>query len=398
MLKNNKNGFKFVHCSKSLRIIAFFAAALIFAGALCGCGSSDVYEMRESFSASDAASEMGIGINLGNTFEAFYSSEDNLCAFSSPVGDGDFSNYETCWGAVETTREIIDGMRDSGFKTVRVPVYWGNGMENDGSFTVSKKLLNRVEEVVKWVLEDGMYCVINMHHYDERLITHLEREEAVSAAKTVWEQVAEHFRDYGDRLIFEGYNEYLGAVKEGLNATDQEKFDYCNEMNQVFVDAVRGTGGNNSERILIASGYNTNIDKTTSEGFRTPNDSAKDKLMVSVHYIDNSMYWSKQIGSESWHDYIYYECDRLKSSFTEKGIPVFVGETTSGYVGNMAGNSEYGSSQDCIRELIRIAKEEYGFIPVFWDTNNADGSSFYNRYEYRITDEENAETVRKYGK
>ena len=82
-------------------------------------------------------------------------------------------------------------MRDAGFKTVRIPVYWGNGMENDSSYAVSKKLLKRIEQVVKWVLQDGMYCVINMHHYDERLIIKLDREDAVNAAKTVWKQVAE---------------------------------------------------------------------------------------------------------------------------------------------------------------------------------------------------------------
>ena len=379
---------------RQLKITAVLFAALML---LSGCKVGKIYEMRENFSAADAAAEMGIGLNLGNTFESFFGGEENLCALSSVVGEGEIIDYETCWGAIETTREIIDGMRDAGFKTVRIPVYWGNGMENDGTFTVSKKLLKRVEQVVKWVLQDGMYCVINMHHYDERLILKLEREDTVNAAKTVWKQVAEHFKDYGDRLIFEGYNEYLGSVKEGTNATDAERFDYCNELNQVFVDTVRATGGNNSERILIASGYNTNIDKSTTEAFVMPTDSASGKLMVSVHYIDHNMNWQRQIGSERWHDYIYYECDKLKECFADKGIPVFVGETTSDYGVNLVDDSVYGDQQDCIRELIKIARQEYGFIPVFWDTNNADGSSFYSRYQCKISDEKNAETVKMYG-
>lgn len=342
---------------------------------LSGCGLSrdGVYEMREDFTAWEAAEEMGVGINLGNTFEAFSADDRNRCAFSSKVGEGRVIDYETCWGAIETTREMIDGMRDSGFNTVRIPVYWGNGMADDGTFTVSKSLMKRVEQVVKWVLQDGMYCVINMHHYDEQLVLSLGREEATEAAKTVWTQVAQHFKDYGDHLIFEGYNEYLGFVKEGTEASDAEKFDYCNELNQVFVDAVRATGGNNAERILIASGYNTNIDKSTTPAFVMPTDTVENKLMVSVHYIDNNMNWSKQIGGQTWHDYSVAQCELLKDRFTDNGIPVFVGECTGSYIGRMVSNAEYGRSQDCIRELIRIAREEYGFIPVFWDTNTSRG-------------------------
>ncbi len=365
------------------------------------CGSepaADIYSMRDGLTAKDIVAEMGIGINLGNTFEAYYNDDSNMCGFSQVVGDGDSIDYETCWGAIETTREMIDGMKESGFKTVRIPVFWGNGMADGSDFKISESVIGRVEQVVKWALEDGLYVVINMHHYDERLIMFLDREEAVAAAGKVWSQVAEHFKDYGDHLIFEGYNEYLGGVKEGTNASDAEKFDYCNEMNQIFVDSVRATGGNNAERILIASGFNTNIDRTTDLRFKMPEDTAENKLMVSVHYIDNNMYWSNQIGSETWHDYAESQCKLLRDRFSLAGIPVFVGETTAGYDGRMSSDNSYGSSQDCIRELIRMAKEEYGFIPVFWDTHHSDGTAFYDRVNCKITDSENAATVKKYGK
>lgn len=388
--------------SKFTRLTSLTLVFVLLLSLLSGCGSApaaaDIYSMREGLKATDIVEEMGLGLNLGNTFEAYYNDDTNMCGFSQVVGDGEPGDYEGCWGAVETTREIIDGIRDSGFKTLRVPVFWGNGMADGSDFKVSSEVIDRVEEVVKWALEDGLYVVINMHHYDERLIMFLDREDAVAAAGKVWTQVAEHFKDYGDHLIFEGYNEYLGGVKVGTDAPDSEKFDYCNEMNQIFVDSVRATGGNNAERILIASGFNTNIDRTTSDGFKMPTDSAENKLMVSVHYIDNNMYWSNQIGSKNWHDYSVAQCELLKNRFTAEGIPVFVGECTGGYSGRMVSSSEYGSSQDCVRELIRLAKEDYGFIPVIWDTHNSDGSSFYNRIKCEVSDSENAETVRKYGK
>lgn len=384
---------------KKRRLSSLLLALIITSSLFSGCGAKnkEIYMMREGLTANDVVEEMGIGINLGNTFEGYYSNDSNMCSFSQIIGEGKPINYETCWGAIETTREMIDGMRDSGFKTVRIPVFWGDGMENDGTFTVNKDYIKRIEEVAKWVLEDGMYCVINMHHYDERLIMFLDREDAVAAAGKVWTQIAEHFKNYGDHLIFEGYNEYLGMPRKGTELSDDERFDYCNEMNQIFVDSVRATGGNNSERILIASGFNTNIDRTTDMRFKMPVDTAEDKLMISVHYIDNNMYWSNQIGSDTWHEYSIAQCELLKNRFTAEGVPVFVGETTTGYNGRMSDNSTYGTSGDCIRELIRIAKEEYGFIPIFWDVHKTEGTSFYNRNECKISSSIDAETVIMYG-
>ena len=175
---------------KTGRVFAAALAAVMALTALTGCGAknSEIYSMREDLSALGAAEEMGIGINLGNTFEAYFNDDSNMCGFSQVVGDGEPVNYETCWGAIETTREMIDGMRDSGFKTVRIPVFWGNGMADGTDFKVNEKYIDRVEEVVKWALEDGLYVVINMHHYDERLIMFLDRKQAVDAAKKVWTQ------------------------------------------------------------------------------------------------------------------------------------------------------------------------------------------------------------------
>ena len=79
-----------------------------------------------SMTAQEIAKEMGVGINLGNTMES--TSASNYSFWVPIVGSNRPSDYETCWGAVETTQEIIDGMKAEGFDTVRIPVYWGNMM------------------------------------------------------------------------------------------------------------------------------------------------------------------------------------------------------------------------------------------------------------------------------
>ena len=372
-------------------------------------GMADDGVMRDDMTAQDYADDMGLGINLGNTMEAYYLDLNKQYSGAQSIGRNKPENYETCWGAVETTQAAIRGMKNVGFKTVRIPVYWGNMMKEDGTYTINSEYIGRVKEIVDYCRNAGVYAVINMHHYDEFVIRHFSTfgtlEECAETVKHLWTQIANYFKDYSDYLIFEGFNEYLGGGpyeldKNGkialdskgdakiLNLSTEDAYKWTNTLNQAFVDAVRATGGNNEKRMLVVSGYWTNIDNTTKSSFIVPTDSAKDRLMVSVHYVDNSMYWSNQIGNENWKQYSINQLELLKRAFTSRGIPVFIGETTTStsYKGHFASDAEITEPYKAMDYMLRLIKS-YGFVPVLWDTCD----SFYLRdkgYIYLETDEE----------
>ena len=157
------------------------------------------------------------------------------------------------------------------------------------------------------------------------------------------------------------------------------------------MDSVRASGGNNSNRMLIASGYWTNIDKTTSDKFVMPKDSVEDKIMISVHYVDNAMYWTNKIGSEDWLEYSKSQCELLKKAFTDKGYTVFIGEVTAMYdESRFSANAKYTDSTECL-EIMYNMMLDYGFIPVLWDVNNG----FYSRTEYQIKSDSDRELIQK---
>lgn len=349
--------------------------------------------------ASQVAKEMGVGLNLGNTMEAY---EADNCAsvdykWIPKVGDNTPTDYETVWKANVTTQEIIDGMKAEGFSTVRIPVFWGNMMENDGTYTINKEYIGRVKEIVDYCQNAGLYAVINIHHFDEFIIRRNNLENCEKIFHHLWTQIAEYFKDYPETLVFEGYNEYLGGDQfdkygDLVQQDMDDGFEMTNRLNQTFVDAVRNTGGNNSTRVLIASGYWTNIDRTTMSDFKMPQDTIPYKLMVSVHYIDNKMYWSNSIGGEEWMDYIDDQCGRLKEAFTDKDIPVFVGETTSQYNSyNFAWEAKYKTTSACLEYMLKNIKKN-GFVPVLWDTDN----NFYSRITYKINDENCRKVIKNY--
>ncbi len=385
---------------KITALLILCAFTFLIAG--CSSGKRDRPAAPTDFSkpmtAQQAAVGMGIGLNLGNTMEAYEATNCEKITYEwiPVVGDNTPTDYETKWGAVVTTQEVIDGIKDSGFNTVRIPVFWGNMMKNDGTYTINSDYIKRVGEIVDYCQNAGLYTVVNIHHFDEFIIRRNSLEDCEKIFTNLWTQIAEYFKDCPYNVVFEGYNEYLGGKQfdESGNLVELSKSDgyaLTNALNQAFVDAVRATGGNNSERVLIASGYWTNIDLTTSSQFVMPKDTVSDRLMVSVHYVDNSMYWSNQIGGQVWLDYIDSQCELLKKAFTDKGIPVFLGETTSIYPqSNFTSNPIYKTSTECL-EVVLNKLLDYGFVPVLWDVND----NFYSRTEYKIKSETDRELIKK---
>lgn len=375
------------------KILSLTLSAVIALGC-SGCASASAASMT----AQDVASRMGIGLNLGNTMEASNSTNCEKITYEwiPVVGNNTPKNYETYWGAVETTQEVIDGIKAEGFNTVRIPVFWGNMMKNDGTYTIDPAYIGRVKEIVDYCQKDGLYTVVNIHHFDEFIIRRNSVEDCEKIFTRLWTQIAEYFKDYPYTLVFEGYNEYLGGNQFDENGklvelSKAEGYRLTNALNQAFVDAVRKTGGNNSERVLIVSGYWTNIDNTTAPDFVMPEDTASDRLMVSVHYVDNAMYWSKKIGGQEWLDYTDAQIELLDKAFLSKNIPVFMGETSAGYPdSNFDQNAIHKDTSECL-EIVLDKLTDKGIVPVIWDVNDV----FYSRTEYRIKSDSDRKVIKE---
>lgn len=313
--------------------------------------------------------KMGYGINLGNTLES--------CG--NWIKSTQVSGYETAWGSPIITQNAIRGYADAGFGVLRIPVAWSNLMSTDGSYTISPDYIARVKEVVEWTLDTGMFAIINIH-YDNGWVNVFPENEAESMRrfKTMWSQIADAFKDYGERLIFEAQNEELGWNSiwnqwSGSNGDDKRaSYRLVNEVNQAFVDVVRSSGGNNPHRHLLISGYNTDIGLTCDELFQLPNDPAN-RFAVSVHYYDPSTLtileedtdWGKAKttwGSAADIAALDRNVEKLKKRFIDNGIPVIVGEY--GCFGK-------NKTRETIKSyLLDVSSRMYaiGACPILWDT------------------------------
>lgn len=340
-------------------------------------------EMRD-ISAKDLVAEMTAGWNLGNTLEA--------------TGGSGLSS-ETSWGNPTITKEMIDAVCEKGFDSIRIPITWGNHVSDAPDYTIEPEWMDRVEEVVNYALDDGMYVLIDSHHEEFWRIPDAEHIEAVDAEHiAIWSQVAERFKDYGDHLIFEGLNEprTKGSANEWQGGTAEER-DYVNRLNKSFVDTVRATGGNNEKRLLVITTYGgSNVPEALNQ-LEVPSD---EHVAVAIHaYEPYAFTFANGQSYElfKWDGSHNTDIDqmllRLKKTFLDKDIPVLLTEYgAEEKEGNSAEVVKWASSY--------VMRATIKGIPCFWWDNgiyDQDGEKFaiFNRRNLTWYREDVADTLIK---
>lgn len=313
------------------------------------------------------SAQMSPGWNLGNSLES-------LGGAARPSA----TSLETAYGNPPVTQTLLDAIAAAGFKSVRIPVAWTQ--YSDANYTITPAWLTRVKEVVDYARHAGLYVVINIH-YDGGWMqpTYAQQADVNARLTTFWTQIADEFRDDDDHLLFAGTNEV--AIAGVYSAPTAENCAVQNSFNQTFVNAVRATAGNNSDRYLVVQGYNTNIDYTLSCNSTLPSDVAKNKLMMEVHYYDpydftldqNSTIWQwgstatdpsltdQTYGGEAYTD---AQFQKMEQAFVDKGIPVILGEYGAISKTDYDPGGTYRTLWDA---YVSRSAFQHGMVPMYWD-------------------------------
>ena len=366
----------------------------------------------ENMSAIQFTKIMGNGINLGNTMEA--------CGDWLPYDIEDVTKFEGMWGQPLTTKEMFQAMKAAGFDSVRIPIAWTHTMDwSRGNFTINPEYMKRVETVVNYALDSGLFVMIN-EHWDRDwwcLFSH-DEETAWKIYEAIWTQVGNHFKDYDYRLIFEGGNEehgdalnhtlvsdgnkYVKVVKkegqveyhgtvdtrlEGIDypepgtLTEDEIYTMANRINQKFVDLIRSQGSKNAKRFLLIPGIQTDFTRTCDNRYKMPEDSSNSvkKLMVSVHFYDPAPYSLTGDPNNSWgfaRDWGTAEEVNTQNAsfykmkkFTDAGYGVIIGEYACAK--EQVDEHTFIRKKNDIKWLTNVLDncDTYGYCPFMWDCN-----------------------------
>ena len=359
----------------------------------------DPYSSDAKFASSmEFAASMKIGWNLGNQMDAHNNGNPS----------------ETAWrgaNAPLASQALMNGVAAQGFGVVRIPVTWLNKIGDAPNYTIDPVWLNRAAEVVGYAHAAGMKAIINLHHdgADSRYWLSVKEADLTGPAKTamdakykaVWRQIANKFKDTGNLLIFEGFNElHDGSWSDG--SPDQRR--RVNELNQIFVNTVRSVGGKNSNRYLLIHGWVTR--PSLLQHLVMPADKAKDRLIVGFHFYDPYNFtleaaqnvWGSKAnpgGGNNWGNEsgIQNTFNSVKTRFIDNGIPVIIGE-----YGAVNRSGDAFAYQKYYMEYVTKLAHDCGFVPVLWD-NDAGGtgrerSRMFNRATGQPANSDTAEIIR----
>lgn len=332
----------------------FFAVG--FFGASVGHAAGTMRDMTSM----QIVSDMKVGWNLGNTLDATANGITGLAT-------------ETYWGNPKTTKAMIDAVKTKGFNTVRIPVTWTNHFGAGPTYTIDKSWLDRVEEVVKYAIDDGIYVILNSHHDEWVTLTTSTQTDVTDKITKIWAQIADRFKDYSDYLVFETLNEPrpYGAPTEWTGGTTEAR-TVLNAYNLAIVNTIRSSGGNNALRHIMIPTVAATALEVAQNALVVP---ANDKRII----ISQHTYWpynftlnkteagaTSKWGTASDKAACDTELDRIQNKFVKSGIPVVIGEWGSidkSNTADRAGHAEYYAKAARLR----------GMLSVYWD-NGAETS------------------------
>ena len=332
--------------------------------------------------ATQLAGMMGKAWNLGNALDS--------------TSDGTVG--ETLWNnKFPVSKEMFDAVKVAGFDTVRIPVsYMDKIVENaDGTYTIDSAYMARVKQVVDAAISANLFVIVNIHNdggngVEDMWLDITKTGDEFTAVQNkfagVWSSIANTFADYDQKLIFEGFNELNNGTQNEPSASDLSN---VNELNRAFVTAVRNSDGKNSDRVLVVAGYNTNIDYTVmTGGFAKPNDTANDRLMLSVHYYDPYDFALEETddvidwGVISDRMYMQNQLKKISDFANTDNIkmPVIIGEYGAVDKDNTIERATY-------LENLNTYAAQYNIVTAYWDngvTGNY-GFGLFNRDTNAVT-------------
>ncbi|MFI1509858.1 glycoside hydrolase family 5 protein [Streptomyces sp. NPDC020597] len=371
----------------------FLAVLLAVAAAVYGTAHQASADTVAQSSASQIVADMGAGWNLGNQLEATTNGYPS----------------ETAWGQPTVTQALIDKVRAAGFKTIRIPVSYLGYIGPGPNYTINAAWLNRVQEVVNYAYNRGLHVMINMHGDGYKnvsgswLICDSSSQTTIKAKyEKAWQQIANRFKNYDQRLILEAMNEEFDGQ---YGRPTQPCYSNINSYNQIFVDTVRKTGGDNSSRWLLVAGWNTNIDYTAGNyGFKLPSDqyrspsipASERRIMISVHHYAPWDFAGEENGTitqwgraatnpsrkSTWgqEDYLEAQLKTMHDVFVTKGYPVVVGEY--GAVDKSSFDSSNNRYRADFARAVAAAAKKYGAAGIYWD-NGATGRYGFGLFDRR---------------
>lgn len=299
----------------------------------------DYFELRyaepTTLSAHDTVLEMGVGINLGNTLDAY-------------PNEGDW--------APKAEQPYFKAFKEAGFHHVRIPATWDDHTAETAPYRIDQARMDRTEQVVDWALAQGYPVILNAHH-EIWLKENYSDPDARARFDAIWTQIAERFADKSPRLMFEMLNEPVGMTAEQVN-----------DLNARILGIIRQ---DNPTRLVVIAGNDY-----------TPASSLNDIALPEDNYLIGNFHsydpWpfagqcTRRWGSDSDKAELAAIYDIANDWSVQTGVPVMVNEFGAPHYdyNNPENVCNPNDRLEYLRTHVNLAIE-HGMAATVWDDAGA---------------------------
>ncbi|WP_435921951.1 cellulase family glycosylhydrolase [Paenibacillus sp. DYY-L-2] len=364
--------------SRSILSMAMAAVLLlsVFSSAVSAAPAQDKAKAdRGKSKIQSYVDAMQPGWNLGNTLDA--TGED-----------------ETSWGNPKVTKELIQNIAAQGYKSIRIPVTWGQHMGEAPDYKIESAYLDRVDEVVNWALDAKLYVMINMHHDSWQWVSHMEKnhDEVLARYNAAWTQIADRFKNHSDKLMFEAINE--PRFTDGGTTDKAKQYEMLKELITSFHKIVRASGGKNAERPLVIPTRETSpAQEDLTELYNTIVELNDPNLIATVHFYG---FWPFSVNIAGYYKLekdtlndLTTTFDNVHNTLVAKGIPVILGEYGLLGFDKNTGVIEQGEKLKFFEILMSYLNEK-DITHMLWDNGQ-----HFNRTTYQWSDPELFEIMKE---
>lgn len=314
--------------------------------------------------------KLGFGWNLGNHFD----SHNN--------GEKVPESWGSWWDKATPTEALYQSLAAAGVKTVRIPVTWGPWEGEASTYLIESDYMSLVKQNVLWAKAAGLNVVLNTHHdeywqdaYSAASNSETNEEIKVRIVAT-WKQIAEAFKEEGEYLILESFNE----LNHNWASPTGGELTIMNEWNQIVVNTIRETGGNNATRWISVPSYQASPAYALDSRFTIPNDKAN-KLIIAVHCYDPYNFTLAENLTSTWGSAADKKAitdllNKLKEKYIDQNIPCYLGE----FGCSRHETDKENACREYYLEYFCRAAHFAGLSACLWDNFNPGNGSEHHSY------------------
>jgi endoglucanase len=306
------------------------------------------------------------GVNLTNWFQA------------GSAGSIDFSKY---------TFEDFEDIKSLGVDVIRLPINLHSMTQGEPEYTLDPLFLFFLDKVVDWTEELDLYLILDNHTFDPSDATDPDIGDILNP---VWRQMAEHFGERSDKVIYEILNEPHGISHDLWNAIQGEVIETIRSVDSTHTIIVGGADYNSYNSLNKMPSYeDDNLIYTfhfydpfivTHQGASWTTPSMVDLADVPYPYAQDKMprfptslqgTWVEGAFNNYYNegnaDFIKQKIDIAIAFSEQRGVPVFCGE-----FGVYKPNSDNESRVNWYKVVVDYLNES-GIAWTMWDYHGGFG-------------------------